>query len=115
MKIEPRGKFGGIKVHLDPQETQDLVGFAENMNKHGGYHAPTLTIKTNAVPFVFAETLRQKVTKLLLKFPDLYEDKSPEKVKEELQLEIKKSTLKLGEMANGIKWDPKKGIKVNLA
>lgn len=57
-------------------------------------------------------TMAKKAELLMKEFPDLLEDKSAEKVKAELELEMKKSQEKLKLMAGGKKWDPKKGIEL---
>lgn len=110
MKIEPRGKFGGIKVHLDAAETTE---FLDRYKKH---REAILTGQVTQAPqtfnFDFSINLGKRIYKLIKEFPDLLDDKSEEKVKIELLLEKEKSEKKLALLASGQKWDKAKGIKL---
>ncbi len=94
MKIEPRGKFGGIKVHLDAEECKALMAPA---------YCPTTAFK-------FTGDLTAKLKKLLKEEPQLLVDKSPEEVKKMLEYEAEKAQTKLKLMNKGTTWDPKEGI-----
>lgn len=103
MKIEPRGKFGGVKIHLDASECQELMGATPA--------GQTLLVNTS-VALKFTASLSQKLKKLIKEVPDLLADKSPDQIKKELELEAKKSIAKLQALAGGKPWDPSRGIKV---
>lgn len=94
MKIEPRGKYGGVKVHLEPEECQkylDLAELAKTTPGPGlGPGAVMLTIP-----------LGKEIKKLLKEHPDLLEDKSDEKVAEVLKYEAEKAAKKLALLEQG--------------
>jgi hypothetical protein len=86
VKIEKRGKYPGVKVHLDRDEVRVFLG------QMGGY--PDLVAK-----------LRREIEKELKEHPDLLEERTPEQIKEELQLELRKAQEKLAKMEQGKQWN----------
>lgn len=107
MKLEPRGKFGGVKVHLDSKECQSFMDYAKEIHGKGG-----LINQNLSNPFQMTVVIGTKIAKLLAKHPDLLEDKSEDHIKEILMSEAEKAQAKLDLLNKGSKWDPKKGLEV---
>lgn len=89
MKLEPRGKYPGIKIHLDEVEVKALT------------NPPPSEMEA----FAFTTRLGKKIRALMAEFPDLLAPRTEEQIKAELQLELEKSQLKLAKMAEGAKWN----------
>jgi hypothetical protein len=94
MKLEPRGKYAGVKVHLDADECQALmIAFPEGSKAH----------KDFAV-YSFPGKLAGKLHKLVKEFPDMLEDKSDDHVEAVLKAEAIKANAKLKALAIGADW-----------
>ena len=89
MKLEPRGKYPGIKIHLDEVEVKALT------------NPPPSEIEA----FAFTTRLSKKIHALMQEHPDLLLPRTPEQIAAELQLELEKSQAKLAKMAAGGKWN----------
>lgn len=94
MKIEPRGKFGGVKIHLDADEAQRFLDINPNIQSGTDIH----------FSWDFARSLREKTAKLLKQTPNLLQDKTDAEVATELNLEKTKAEKKLAAMAAGHNW-----------
>lgn len=90
MKIEPRGKYPGVKVHLDEKECEELLQAYE-----GGY------IKVN-VPHFFGLKLAKQIKDLLAEEPDLLTPRTPEQVKAILAKEVEKAKMQLDQVNHGL-------------
>lgn len=99
MKLERRGKYAGVKVHLDGPECElilsdfSMTSQDKNMMREANFYL----------------RLRKKLEELKKEFPDLLKDRTPEEIEVELKSEMLKSELKLDALSHGKDW---KGIKV---
>lgn len=103
MKIEKRGKYAGVKVHLEPEECEifmQLVGDVEKAGYEPKY--PHLTIKPSY--FVLTHTLGKKIVKLLKAEPTLLMARTPEEIKHELEVEFESAKLKLDALTHNQDW-----------
>jgi hypothetical protein len=98
MKVEPRGKYGGVKIHLEPEECNKLMQAAENATKHGT-PAPWIV-----VPLNLAIQMGKSVKELLESEPALLEDRTPEQVAAILAKEAEKAALQLNAVKSGKQW-----------
>lgn len=89
MEIERRGKYAGVKVHLDKDEVEQLV---EN-------------------PTNISLKLQTKLKAALKSDPGLLKDRTPEEIHATLSKEAAESKLKLEAIGKGIDW---KKIKVQV-
>lgn len=106
MKVEPRGKFGGVKIHLDPEEAKVLIQ-AETVDM--GYQpGPNPTV----IPtWKLALKMGKKIKDLLQEDPSLLQDRTPEQVIAILAKESEKAALQLQQAKAGLdisKVDPAK-------
>lgn len=94
MKIEPRGKYPGVKVHLDEKECEAVLTDAK---------------KTDKKAFLeFGLKLASKIFKLQQEKPNLLDARTDEEIRAELEEERDKAIKKLAAMDEGKDW---KGIK----
>lgn len=94
MKVEPRGKYGGVKVHLDSDECEMVMSSDSKIDL------------TN-----FAQKLGKKIKNLLEDEPDMLKDRTEEQVIAILAKESEKARLQLDEIERGKDWkkvDPSK-------
>ena len=96
MKIEPRGKYAGVKVHLEPEEAQAFMQFANS----GGI--PLFKSSNSAMQL--AEQLGKKLNKLVKEIPALLAEKTDEQIKAALEKEAKVAAMKLAEIEKGNDW-----------
>lgn len=96
MKLEARGKFGGVKIHLDAEECKAFL----KQYPPQGVWIPSTANFALTFPRVFAKKLRT----LLLEVPDLLKDKSPEQVAQVLTHEAEKAAAKLAALKKGEAW-----------
>jgi hypothetical protein len=107
MKLETRGKYPGVKVHLDPDEVNIILDYF-NIEAVGVYTGP-------GHPADKIEALLKKMNKELRKLqenePTLLEERTPEQIAAILAKEAEAATLKLARMKEGKDWkkiDPDK-------
>lgn len=98
MKIEARGKYPGVKVHLDGEEAQMFLDFIGNQT------AIKVTEKANPTVAQFATKLGKKVQKLIGEFPNLLSERTPEQIKESLNGDLEKIHDQLAAMSSGKDW-----------
>lgn len=96
MKLESRGKYPGVKVHLDPEECEALLKLAEaNFMGYG------IEIK---VPLSLASKMGKSIKDLLVEQPDLLKERTPEQIAAILAKESEKAGLQLNALKNGKDW-----------
>lgn len=95
MKIEPRGKYPGIKIHLDEKEVEEFIG----LNPDG-----KATVVSSGVGEALRKRLRTKVKDLLHEVPWLLKERTSEQIIAELTIEKEKSEKKLAAIAAGKDW-----------
>ena len=91
MKIEARGKYPGVKVHLDEGEVQSILNMKEN------YWKANLSVS-------FISKLAQKISVLLAEEPGLLTTRTPEQIKASVEEELKKLQEKLDAIIAGEDW-----------
>ena len=79
MKIEKRGKYPGVKVHLEPDEVLPFKQLAEDAAKAGKSYAGT---PMNY--FVIALKMGRKILAVEKECPDLLDKRTPEQIRESL-------------------------------
>lgn len=123
MKLEPRGKYAGVKIHLDGEEVKALLegvggpypavppplddaSLEEKLKEIVKKSVLTsgIDVKWVKVPGTFMVDLYNHIKALMKEEPDLLEDKSPEKVAEVLQYEADKAAEKLIKLKEGGEW-----------
>ena len=94
MKIEARGKYPGIKVHLDETEVQAVLNTVQQ------------TAKNSALSFV--NKLGQKILTLLADEPSLLKPRTPEQIKQSIEEELEKLSAKKAKIEAGLDWKAEK-------
>lgn len=113
MKIEKRGKYPGVKVHLDGDEARrimedcvELTSFnakllakgLKNLGQNEGEVQGMITALEHA------SKLAKKIAKEFKDYPSLFDERTEEEIKVELETEFKASGDKLAAMNNGKDW-----------
>lgn len=91
MKIEKRGKYPGVKVHLEPDEVEEVVRFAGS-------------VKTETFGVRLLTKLGKKINTLTGEHPDLLEERTDDQIREVLEGELKAAQEKLALMDAGHDW-----------
>lgn len=98
MKVETRGKYPGVKLHLEPDEAKVLINyFDEDACGH------QLDVHDIA-PSTLALKMGKKIKDLLAHEPGLLDDRSPEQIAAILAKEAEKAALQLEAMKKGEDW-----------
>ena len=109
MKVEPRGKYAGVKVHLDGDEAKFLME---------AFEAHSNDAKLQGIPKfgIFALKMGKKVRELLAEEPKLLEDRTDAEVAAILAKEAEKASLQLNAIKSGKKWQniPKEDLESAL-
>ena len=103
MKIEPRGKYAGVKVHLDGDEAEEVLAYF-HANKKGIAEGDLLSF-----PPKFASRLGAKINKLIAEMPNLLEDRTEEQIIEAMEGDLEKIQAQKKAIAQGKDW---KKVKV---
>jgi len=89
MKIEKRGKYPGVKVHLEPEEVK---AFMESATYDKSDYNPMM---------VLSRKLGKKLNALVKEEPDTLTERTPEQVAEVVALELKTATQKMEALKKG--------------
>jgi hypothetical protein len=89
-KIERRGKYAGVKIHLDGEQCKAILDLHHTMEEIG-------------------LSIHNQLLAALEEDPSILEDRTEEEIKAELMIEAQKSILKLTAMQHGGDW---KAVKV---
>jgi len=92
MKIEKRGKYAGVKVHLDEGECNQLLQLTQN-----DYNSDNIAV-------MFTGKLAKKISTLLKEEPGLLKPRTPEEIKHELEVEFESAKQKLIALHQGGDW-----------
>jgi hypothetical protein len=107
VKVEKRGKYGGVKIHLDANECYTILGTtAPDADEH---------VILIVAPAIISKMSR-KITELLEEEPDLLADRTEEEIIAILAKESEKAALQLKQAKSGSDWkkvDPEK-LKIEL-
>jgi len=98
IKFERRGKYPGVKIHLDREECEALVGKPHNI---------PLTTKA----FELAAMIRKKLIRAIEEDPSILEERTEEEIKATLMKEYVESEKKLAHIKDGLDW---KKVKVEV-
>ena len=104
MKVEPRGKYAGVKLHLDKDECQKLLNFYTSAQD-----TASGIILSAGTKFLLG--MGKKVKDLLIDHPNLLHDRTDDEIHATLCKEAGESKLKLEAMGKGLDW---KKIKVEV-
>lgn len=99
MKIEKRGKYAGVKVHLEPDEVQPFLDVYQDYVQ-AGMGTPTGVIDY----FSLSVKLGKKIKQLIADEPNLLKPRTPEEIEAELKNEFESAKLKLAAMKQGKDW-----------
>ena len=81
MKLERRGKFAGVKLHLTAKECQDILSFKQNVMYY--------------IPLYIQKDMGNLIKKAITKDPTILVKRTPEQIKEALENEQEKSEARL--------------------
>lgn len=95
MKAEARGKFSGVKIHLDAEECKEILAY---------YHSAHPVDTFNTASHKFVTKLGKKIKALLVEHPDLLEERTEEQVQAALLRDHGKIEKQLEALANGLDW-----------
>lgn len=109
-KVEPRGKYGGTKIHLDAEECQAFMDFYKDVGL-SAYNPTQLKVGTKKTYFYLAHTIGKKITELQIEHPNLLEERTEEEILATLSKEAIESKLKLEAIGKGVDW---KKVKVEV-
>ena len=104
MKVESRGKYGGVKVHLDPEECELLIKAVGEGPFGTSFALPLKHVN-------LALKMGKKIKDLLEENPELLKERTPEQVAAILAKESEKAALQLNAVKAGKNWakvDPAK-------
>lgn len=107
IKVEARGKYPGVKVHLDREHCEILLALAADYKKAGND-------KKQAAPsyFSLAVGIGKKIASLKEEMPNLLEERTEEQIHATLSKELIESQEKLAAIGKGADWTK---IKVEVA
>lgn len=100
-KVEKRGKYKGVKIHLSDDASQLLMNFSDSYD-------PTIRLQVE----VLCIDIGKKIKKLQDEYPNLLVDRSPEEIKAELENEFESAKKKLEAIESKKDW---KQVKVPVA
>lgn len=106
IKVETRGKYPGVKIHLDAEEAQQLIEACELIPGH--YEAQPTPVSQS---FGITKKMGMKIKQLLAQEPHLLQERSPEQIAAILAKESEKAALQLEALKTGQDWkkiDPDK-------
>lgn len=108
MKIEPRGKYAGVKIHLDGDECEELLAAVQDDQVKGYQFSTKLaqgTMKKKSQQLFTVVALgvqmASKIRNLQEEEPDLLKDRTPEQVKAILAKEVEKAKIQLDTLNAG--------------
>ena len=96
IKIEARGKYAGVKVHLDGEEAKEFLEYVGASDKQ--------LMKKSEKVLKFASKLGAKIEKLVEEIPNLFEDRTEEQIKESMNKDLEKILAQQHAMGEGKDW-----------
>ncbi len=82
MKCEPRGKYAGLKLHLDEKESQEILDWYKLYKSGNAQDSP--------IPAAFCKNVAKAMKEILVEHPDMLKERTPEQIKEALLRDQKK-------------------------
>ena len=107
MKIEKRGKYAGVKVHLEPDECEAFIKLAQDQEKveGEGANSPHPSYPPKGFNYMTLSTkLGKKISKLLKEEPSLLKERTPEEIQHELEVELESAQKKIHALKTGGNW-----------
>ena len=105
MKIEKRGKYAGVKVHLEPEECETFLKLAEDVDKADSSIKAQSTMSGIKPTFMLLSLkLGKKIKNLIADEPNLLAPRTPEEIQAELENEFESAKLKLDAIKKGKDW-----------
>ena len=103
MKIETRGKYPGIKVHLEPDECEVFLALAADHKKAGSEYQAS---GVGMIPSYFSLSVKlgKKIAALKQENPTVFEERTPDQIHATLSKELIESQEKLAAMGKGADW-----------
>ena len=101
MKAESRGKYPGMKLHLDGPECKDLLNW---LKLHELAGAVGVNDTQKKFPKMFTTAVVKTLRNLLLEHPNMLEDRTEAEVQAALKKDQAKIHKQLGKMAVGGDW-----------
>jgi hypothetical protein len=98
VKVETRGKYPGVKVHLDPEECEALIEATKVVKM------PLVAPSVIQIPFNLARNMGAKIRDLLDEQPNLLQERTPEQIAAILAKDHEKAALQLNRLKNGKDW-----------
>lgn len=98
IKIEKRGKYPGVKVHLEPDECEAFINLAKDAEKVELIKSPVKSYLTVAIK------IGKKMLSVAAEQPDFLIERTPEQVKESLLKDQAKIEEQLKAMGMGKDW-----------
>ena len=98
MKIEARGKYPGVKVHLDGDEAKEFLNY-RLAEKKGIAEGSLLNF-----PPTFAQKLGKKIEKLIEEVPHLLEERTEEQILASMEKDLEKIEEQKKAIAKGKDW-----------
>lgn len=99
IKAEPRGKYAGVKLHLDEVDSKELLDWYKLYNS--GNAGSTVS---GAVPLKFSIQICKAIRDLLLEHPDMLKSRTPAQIKAALEGDQAKIQQQLQALAKGKDW-----------
>jgi hypothetical protein len=104
IKVERRGKYGGVKIHLDAEESKQLMDFSNDGNLVFDAIVASNSLIHLKMPLKLAMQMGKKINQLAEEDPDLLKDRTPEEVAAILAKESEKAGMQLNALKNGKDW-----------
>ena len=100
IKVETRGKYAGVKIHLDAEESEELIKYYETF-------LPNITkgVLQTLEPHVrIARKMGKQIKALLVEDPNLLKERTPEQIAAILAKDHEKTAMQLNQLKSGQKW-----------
>lgn len=110
MKIERRGKYPGVKVHLDGDEARRIMEDCADIDTSVkkllklGSDGQIDVVQFLVTSSEHATKLAKKIAKEFSEYPSLFDERTEEEIHAELETEFKAAGDKLAAMKSGKDW-----------
>jgi hypothetical protein len=94
VKVESRGKYPGVKLHLEPEEVEIILAFTDQ---------PYYEVEAEKAVSLL-EKMRKHILKLQEETPGLLQERTPEQIAAILAKEVEKASLQLDRVKKGKDW-----------
>jgi hypothetical protein len=100
MKAEPRGKYAGLKLHLDENECKQVLDWYKSGAKAGAASIHGVA----PFPTQFVMEIAENVSTMLMKSPDMLKARSQAQIVKALKRDYKKISEQLAQIDKGGDW-----------